>query len=421
MNIQSTKNLLVLAAKQAWRHRRKTLLIAFCIGIGNLTLLLQLSQGHGQENAFMGSMIRSLSGHMQLSQSGSNSSTSLFEADILKQSAIKGLPGIESILQNTPQVHSIARRVRFGSMMSHGEENWSAFIVGAEAARERQVCDGIALSEGRFITAGSNEIVISASTARDRGLRLGDTVTILAGTATRSFNAMEFQIVGLTADTGISKFYSRMAYIPIERARKLVGLPADASLELVVRLRQTSDTGAVASGLRTKLAGIGATGVTVRTWPEMAGIFLGILAVSRAFQLAMAVFLGAVILILMFSNFSVYVIERCTDMATLQAIGYRKRELAALFISEALIVAAASAILGLSLGAILCGWLGTVGIPAFNEPMTYVFAGDRLFPILRAGDIMLLLFGTCVVAALAVLEPIRRSLGRDFVLMLNRS
>lgn len=421
MGIQNIGKLLALATKHAWRNRWRSMLIAFCVAFGNFVLLYQLSQGHGQEHAFMANMINSLSGHLQLYQTNGNAGGSLFEAKLQDQAPLERLSDIKTLLARDSRVESMTERVRFGSMMSHNEENWASFIVGADASQELAVCDGVKLAEGRFIRSSENEIVISSSIARERKLKLGDSVTLLAGTTRRSFNAMEFKIVGLTASTGISKFYSGMAYIPIERARKLVGLRADAAMELVVRLRQTSQTAAVAAEMAAALQRSGVAHVGIRTWHDMAGIFLGILKVSRGFQIAMAVFLGAVILILIFSTFSIRMLERGQEMATLRAIGFTQVELYVVFLAEAVMVTLFAALIGLGGGAVLCTWLGVVGIPAFNEALAYVFAGDRLFPILHPADVAVLLVGSCLIALAAVLAPLRRALGRDFTLLLNRN
>lgn len=410
-------NIAALAVKQAWRHRRRTITIALCLLAGNAILLFQLAQGRGQQSAFLNNMINSLSGHVQLSQGAGGKERSLFEANVQDLRPLREPARIEALLAADGRVAASTRRIRVGGMMSRDEENWSTFLVGVQPATERAVCDAIALDSGRFVAAGAKEIVLSKTVARERGLRLGDTVTVLASTTSRSFNAMEFRIVGLLADTGLAKFYTRMAYVPIERAQQLIGLEPGQFYELVVRLRQTADSDAVAARLR---AALGGAAVRVDTWRDMAGLFLGILDVSKAFRAVMTGFLGLVILILVFSNFSVYVLERKREIATLLALGLRRGEVLTLFVGEAVFVAALAAGAGLALGAAATLWFERAGIPAFNEAMTYVFAGDRLFPVLRWVDALWLLAGSCAIAALAAWPPVRRALGQDFVHVLNR-
>jgi len=422
MSSAAFTRLFLLAAKQAWRHRRRTLLIGSCVILGNVMLILQLAQGRGQQEAFMSNMINSLSGHLQVSKvRGGEEAASLFEADPQKMLPLHELPALQRALAQDPRVAASTARVRFGAMLSRDEDNWNGFIVGVQPESERRVCEGIALASGRFVRAGAAEIVISKTVAQERGLALGDSITVLASTTTRSFNAVELRIVGLLADSGLSKFYARMAYVPIERVQSLIYLEPGAAYELVVRLHDTAATEAVAAQLRSRFAGAGGQGVLqVRTWHDMAGLFLGILEVSKGFRSAMTAFLGTVILILVFSSFSVYVLDRAREIATLLALGLRKGELVVLFVGEAVLVAFVSAAIGLGLGSAALFWLGKVGIPAFNEAMTYVFAGDRLFPILVAADVLWLLAGSCLIAVLAALLPVRRALNADFVETLNR-
>jgi putative ABC transport system permease protein len=418
--LSSTFNILVLAAKHAWRHRRRTLLVGVCVALGNAVLIFQLAQGRGQEKAFINNMINSLSGHLQINQKGEEDASSLFEANIQKMVPIKHVEQLEIELLKHPEIQAITQRVRFGGMISRDEENWNGFIVGVQAENERKVCDGIQLAQGQFVTSGKNEIVISMAVARERNLSVGDNLTILASTTSRSFNAMEFKISGLLADSGLSKFYSRMAYIPIDRAQKLIGLEKNQAFELVLRLKETSATIATGNRLISQFQAAGYD-LKINTWQDLGGIFLGIIEVSKAFRIAMILFLAVIILILIFSSFSIYVFERRREIATLLALGMLKKELMTLFLAEAGLVAIVSACFGLIVGGGSSLYFGEVGIPAFNEAMTYVFAGDKLYPIFKLTDAFLLLFGSCVIAMFATLIPVGKTISRDFLQTLNRN
>jgi ABC-type lipoprotein release transport system permease subunit len=414
-------HLMVLAWRQAWRHRRRTMLIGFCVALSNVALIFQMAQGRGQQEAFMHAMIHSLSGHLQLAAAAEDVPVSLFAANIQDVRPLERLDRIEAMARQLPHVRASTRRIRFGGMISRDEDNWNGFLVGVQPDTERSVCDAIGLAEGRFVTANQNEIVIGSASAREHGLKIGDSVTVLATTASRSFNAMELKIVGLLSEAGLSKFYSKLAYIPLDRAQRLIGVDSDQAYELVLALDQTENTDSVARALTQGLGVTTTQAVAVRDWRDMGGIFIGILEISTVFRGAMLMFLGVVVLILVFSSFSVYVMEREIEIATLLALGLRKADVGLLFIAEAMIVAALAALLGLGIGGAISFRLGKVGIPAFNEALVYVFGGERLYPIVAGSDLLWLFAGSIGVAAFAAILPVQRALGKDFARSLNRN
>lgn len=413
-------NLLGLAAKYAWRRRRKAILIACVVAIGNTVMMFQLAQGSGQERAFLDGMIRSLSGHLQIHAVGKGERT-LFSASVEDTPPLSEIEHLEAVVQEDSRVVATARRIRFGAMIAHDDESWGGFVVGVQPDKERQVCNAVEVAEGRFVESGANEIVISAQMAKDRGLKLGDSLILLGSTVDGYFNAMDLRIVGLLSSAGLSRFYSSMVYIPIDRAKQLIGLETGEAFDLVVLLDDANNAPAVASSLTQRLGEGPEAPLKVETWRDMGGLFLGILKVSQGFRWAMAAFLGSVIVILIFSTFSIYVFERSAEISTLLAVGYRKWELVLLFVAEVGYIGFVASAVGLAFGGGLSMWLGKVGIPAFNEALTYVFAGERLFPIVHLNHLLLLLGGTCAVAIVAALIPALRAASIDPATALNRS
>lgn len=418
--MKTVLSLLGLAAKYAWRRRRKALLIGCVVALGNWVMIFQLAQGKGQERAFLDGMMRSLSGHLQI-HSVSAGERSLFAASVEDTPPLPAIDELEALVRQDERVVATARRIRFGAMIAHEDESWGGFVVGVEPENERRVCNAVQVAEGRFVQAGENEIVISGQLAKERGVQIGQSLIILGSTVDGYFNAMEFRIVGLLSSSGLSRFYSSMVYIPIDRAKQLIGLESGEAYDLVLLLDDADQAPAVAAGLESRLAGRTETPVKIETWRDMGGLFLGILKVSQGFRWVMAFFLGSVIMILVFSTFSIYVFERSSEISTLLAVGYRKWNLVFLFVAEVSLIGLVASAVGLALGGGLSFWLGRVGIPAFNEALTYVFAGDRLFPIVRLSDVLTLLLGTWGVAMLAALIPALRAASVDPATALNRS
>ena len=319
-----------------------------------------------------------------------------------------------------PEVVAVTRRIRFPAMMSHGNDSWGSFIIGVQPDNEQRVSTHLKLGSGRFVHAGTNEIVISRDLADKRGLALGDEIVLLGSTVDGSFNGVALRIVGVLSDDGLARFYSSMAYVPIDRAKQLIGLQNGEAYDLVVRLRENAETTLLASRFQNNLPILAGAPLSIETWRETGEIFHGILRVGNGFRLIMAIGLGLIISVLVFTSLSVFIHERNAEISTMQAIGYQRGQLLLLFVSEGVFVTAMAAIVGLVSGSILVSVLRRVGIPAFNEAMTYVFAGERLYPVLRAWDISVLFFVTVTLAFAASLLPAWRAAGSVASCGLNR-
>lgn len=404
----------VLALRNAWRFRSRTLWVGAIVALANAALVFQLAQGAGQRRAFEDAMVRTVTGHLQVSATSADRDPAAAGAD-----GFGPLPEPERLraaLAARPEVAAVAARVRAGALGSVREETWGAFLLGVEPERELAVASALQLATGRFVAPGAAEVVLGASLARDKSLKLGDRVAFLASTVDGSFNALDLEIVGLIDDRGIGRFYSSMAYIPIERARRLLALEDGAVHELVATLHDPETVPEVSQGLRAELGG----GVRVTTWRESGRLFQNILKLGDLFRLVMGLILALLAVLLVASTLALYLLEREGEIALLRALGFGTRDVLGTILGEGVLLAGLSSLVGLGLGGALSLWLGRVGIPAVNEALLYVFAGPRLYPRLELGTLGLLFAASLVLGVLAALGPALRAARLDPTTVLGR-
>jgi ABC-type lipoprotein release transport system permease subunit len=102
------------------------------------------------------------------------------------------------------------------------------------------------------------------------------------------------------------------------------------------------------------------------------------------------------------------VFERTREMGVLAALGMKGRQIMSLFLLEGVFIGIVGAIIGCTLGALLIGWLGQVGIglPSYSG-MGEVMAllGDRLYPSITLADLLSRGILVIVIAAIASLYP----------------
>ena len=120
---------------------------------------------------------------------------------------------------------------------------------------------------------------------------------------------------------------------------------------------------------------------------------------------AMAAFLAIPSLIAMVNTLAIGVLERTREIGMLRAVGANRRQVRAIILSEALILAA----IGTAFGILAGLYMGVMSVKAFEAmgfPMQYIFPASGILAALAVG----LLFG-----ALAAIVPARQATRLDIV------
>jgi ABC-type antimicrobial peptide transport system permease subunit len=131
---------------------------------------------------------------------------------------------------------------------------------------------------------------------------------------------------------------------------------------------------------------------------QMVGAMHGILSV-----LIIIIFMVALVII---NNALVMAtLERVPEIGTLRAVGAQRRFVLAMLVIEALVVGLVFGALGAGLGAIGTMIMGKIGIPAWNDVVSFFFSGPRLHPALGTGNVIGALVIVFLVSAISSLYP----------------
>jgi ABC-type lipoprotein release transport system permease subunit len=131
---------------------------------------------------------------------------------------------------------------------------------------------------------------------------------------------------------------------------------------------------------------------------QMVGAMHGLLSV-----LILIIFMVALVII---NNALVMAtLQRVPEIGTLRAVGAQRRFVLAMLVIEALVVGVLFGALGAGLGAIFTSVLHGVGIPAWNDVVSFFFSGPRLHPSLGAGNVVGALVIVFLVSAISSLYP----------------
>ena len=362
---------LLLAFRNIFRNRRRTLMTLMMVGGGVTGLLLAggyfAFMTHGlREDTINGGL-----GHIQI-----------FAADHFKRDEVRVLDtGIENWSQvaaavaNAGHVRGVAPRIDFYGMVSNGTKAAGFMGSAVDPAAEKSLGFVSRISKGRDLDpkpAGEVEALIGAGLAKSMGVGLGDGLTILAMTSDGALNGVDVQIVGIV-NSGIAEMDARYLRITLASAQRL--LQSDRVTNLVVGLDNTDNTDQVAAAMAPRLQGQ-AQQLELRKWIDLATYYKQVNTMFNGIFLFMGIIVFFMVLMSSVNTLLMSMFERTREIGTMLAMGTPRGWIVALFMLEATLLGIMGAVVGVVGGNLLGVLLNSSGLhmpppPGYTVPIPF--------------------------------------------------
>jgi len=362
---------LLLAFRNIFRNRRRTVMTLMMVGGGVAGLLLA---GGFFSFMFWGlreSTIRNGLGHIQIFTSEHFSRDEVHVLD----TGIENWQQVEQRVRSVDHVRGVAPRIEFYGMLSNGVKS-SVFMGSAvDPHAERAMGFSPRFVTGRDLNSDSNgevEALIGTGVAKSMNVKVGDGLTILAVTSDGALNGIDVQIAGIV-NTGFKDLDDRYLRITLPSAQRL--LQTQRVTNMVIGLDRTENTDAVAAALAPRLRGLPQE-MTMRKWIDLAAYYKQV----RTLFSGIFVFLGVIVffMVLMASvnTLLMAMFERTREIGTMLAMGTPRSWIIALFMLEATLTGLLGAAVGLIGGNLLGMALNASGLhlpppPGTNVPMLF--------------------------------------------------
>ena len=291
--------------------------------------------------------------------------TNLHEISTEDVSLIRTIPNRKNIRAVSPKLIGV------GQMTSHGTR-WDALLVGVDFEEESKIKAWWAL-DGRY-PAGDGEIIVGAKAAQKMSIQMGDTVSMSGVTLTVS---------GVLKPTGSQDDSAVLA--PIGFVEILLDKPGRASLVEVSALCSDCPI----DDLVEQISGVlpNADVQAVRQVMEQR------MQVVRQFgRFAISVFLILTLLcgLFIFATIAGAVTERRKEIGIMRAIGFSRRSIIRVVLTEALLLAAIAGVVGIALSIPVLRYV----MPAVADITTAVF--DLPLIVVSAGALVILALASAV-------------------------
>jgi putative ABC transport system permease protein len=336
--------------------------------------------------------IHSQLGHLQIVRPG------YFESGIADPYAFL-LPGQspeQQLVEKTTGFASLAPRLAFSGLLSHGDATIAFIGDGVDPEREKQLSSSVAIISGRDLaSADEAAVVLGEGLARSMRLQPGDVVVLLATAANGSAGAVEVKVAGTFA-TMYKDYDDRALRLPLSITRKL--MKVNGATSWVVLLDQTPKTAAATTHLQGVLD---SRKFQVVPWTELAD-FYNKTVVLFSKQVNVVKFIIGLLIVLTISNTqTMCVLERTTEIGTSLAIGLRGRVVMSMFITEGALVGLLGGVLGVVLGYLAAQAVSAIGIPMPPPPgMERGYIGKILVSPGLAADAFVLALITTLLASI---------------------
>jgi putative ABC transport system permease protein len=394
---------LLLAFRNVFRNRRRTIMTLMMVGGGVTGLLLV---GGFFARMFWGlreSTINDGLGHIQIFTAEHFNR----EEKHVLDTGIDNWRQVAATISTGGHVRGVAPRIEFNGMLSNGVKSGVFMGSAVDPVAESSLGFTARLASGRDLDAkpsGETEALIGAGVAKSMSVKPGDGLTILAVTSDGALNGIDVEVVGIV-NTGFKEMDDRYLRIALPSAQRL--LQSDRITNLVIGLDNTDNTDLVAADLTPRLQGLPQQ-LILKKWIDLAAYYKQV----RSLFSTIFVFLGVIVffMVLMSSinTLLMAMFERTREIGTMLAMGTPRSWVMALFVLEATLLGILGAIVGVAGGNLLAVILNHSGIhlpppPGTTSPMAFRV---MYVPSLMVGSSILVIVS---LALASILPAIRAS------------
>ena len=381
-----------LASRNLRRNTQRTVVATLTVAFGIVAFLLAGGFIAWIFDQMRESAIHSQFGHVQIVRPG------YYEKGVADPYAFL-LPEQSdalSLVGRLPGFRSLAPRLAFSGLISHGDTTIAFIGDGVDPVNEKPVSAQVNIVSGRNLEKDDEAaVILGEGLAHAMGVKPDDTVVLLVTTSTGGPGAVEVKVAGTFATT--TKEYDDSALrLPIRVARKLMKVKGATSW--VVLLDETERTDEATRYLAENLPKLD---YEIVPWTALAD-FYNKTVVLFSKQVSVVKFIIGLIIVLTISNTQMMsVLERTTEIGTSLAIGLRRMTLMRMFVVEGALIGTVGGVLGVLLGFVLAHVISAVGIPMPPPPgMARGFMGEILIVPQLAADALGLALVTTFAASL---------------------
>ncbi len=347
--------LLLLANRNLWRNKRRSLITLIAISFGLASLIFIWSFIDGMNEQIVDNSTSYLSSHIKIHRKG-------YHGDKVLYLSMPENRQLQKKISQNPDIIAITPRVEGKAMLSGEQESRGVIVLGVDPQSEPEVTTlAKSIRQGRYLQKGdTNTIVIGDLLSEKTGLRAGDTAVLVSQARDGSVAADKFRVVGIY-NSGIDMIDGTHIFIPLQSAQEFYSLWGQITAWAI----KIGDRNHVPMA-STQLKAILGNEYEVLGWkkllPDMVQVvrFHEIVSYVIIFIVIVVVTVGVANTILM------AIMERTREFGIMLALGTSQNQILQLVLLESFLLGLIGVVLGNLLGITVTSWFGINGVD-FSE------------------------------------------------------
>ncbi|MEZ5538112.1 MAG: FtsX-like permease family protein [Thiolinea sp.] len=341
--------LLMLAWRNLWRQRRRTLITLSSIAIGFALAVMSIGLGDGSHNSMVRNAIKLGEGHLTIQPAD-------YTAAPANHKYLADGGQIAEQLSNLHISGSIEPRISLQVLASTASNSVGAVLEGIGSETDQRVLMlKPRLREGHWISADDERgILIGAGMAKKLKANIGSKVVLMAGSQGGDSQAQLGRVRGIfAAQVDELDDFLVLAHLQLTRLF-LQGEGADLSTEPVTRFAIFLDDPAQMQDWQQRIQQqLKQPDIAVLTWREVMPQLVQFIAIDDAGNYIFLLIILVMVVFGILNTVLMSVLERTREFGLLRALGMNRYQLLVLVFCETLL---------LSVLAVLCGWLAAGGL-----------------------------------------------------------
>ena len=389
------KLLVQLSWRNLWRHGRRNgiLLVAIAVAVAGVVLLNALLRG--MQADMKNTIIDNLTGHVKVLHPGYLDDPSIQRGFEMAEGWSADLPA--------DAVAGWTARVRIPAVAMSERETRGVQLVGVDPARESiSFLGGVSIRGQQLDGADDRRIVIGQRLAERLETDLGRRIVLVTQGADGRTREAGYRIAGVyRAEVG-----GLESIFVFTGANTLQGLlDTLAVTEVSVRLTDDVHEPGIVNRLLATF-----TGLDVLTWKQLEPQAAAMVEFAdAAIFIYFLVIMGALVFGLV-NTLVTAVMERVRELGMLRALGMKPRSVVAQVVVESTLVMSVGVTLGVLIAiAVFSIFADGIDLTAFDESLASFGLRPIFVPVLKSGDVVLVMVMSLVLGLLASFYPAWRA------------
>ncbi len=351
--------LLRLAFRSLLRNRRRSAITIGAVALGVAIVVFASGFALGFVHMMLKGMLESRLGAVQVHHAGYLDAT---EASPLKLD-IAQADDVMRKISAVPGVTAVAPRIRFGGLLSNGQTSSIVMGEAVDAERELSVCpmrrnDVDVAGGGAWLSAKTpHGGIVGRELAKALGAKAGGVLTLSAAGREGALNALDLDVAAVSRGETSILDSKRSVILALPAAQELLQMNGRVT-EIAVRVDDLDRIPSVAKDIRAALG----PELEVSTWDEVMPFLRDAVNRLRIILTGVSAVLFFIVVFGIVNTMLMNVYERTREIGTLLALGVKRRQVLAMFLTEAWVLGLVGGGAGALLGLVATAAFGARGV-----------------------------------------------------------